>query len=320
MQWFTPVEVPVSPFQIKMEHKILTLGSCFAEQIGQKFVQNKFFVNVNPFGTTYNPLSIFEQLETVLGQGPDATFLAERNGVWVHFGYHSRFAERGSGQAVIDKIKQALTAKELQETQVVIFTLGTAWVYERAGRVVANCHRFPQNEFTKRLLEVEEIVEAFSRLYDKALSGKTVLFTLSPVRHQRDTFSLNSVGKAVLRLAIHKICQRWPVGYFPAYEIQLDELRDYRFYADDLLHPSEQAIEHIWQTFSQAYFSDADRRKLSKLAAIRRGLAHRPHELGPAYAVFLSQLTDEIKALGTEIDLTQELLEVEQRKAVLNFG
>ena len=188
-----------------------------------------------------------------------------------------------------------------------ILTFGTAWVYERQGEAVANCHRRPAAEFSKRRLSVEEIVETFAELIEGPLAGKQIILTVSPVRHTVDTLAGNAVSKATLRLAAEQLTERFKCSaYFPAFEILTDDLRDYRFYADDLVHPSPQAVEYVWEKFSAAVLSEQARRLLPDVRHIVVAAAHRPRNpQGATYREFCRRRLEEIAALP-QIDFRTE--------------
>ncbi len=312
MNWCTPVSVGKAGFDLSYGDNILTCGSCFSENIGQKLELHKFNVLSNPFGTVYNPISIFEQLSC---EQPNKILFANNQGVWSHFGYHSDFNELTKHQVEQNILQAHQKVKNFKPT-VLILTFGTAWVYEREGRLVANCHKFPAKEFVKRLLSVEEIVGAFELLYERFEPCKMIL-TLSPVRHYREGLEANAVSKAVLRLAIHKICEKWPVGYFPAYEIVMDELRDYRFYAEDLLHPSNTAVDLIWERFTQAYFDAQTSCIYKKVQTLLRQLTHKPRlPQSQQHQTFLLALKTQLQELN-ELDWQRELKELENQLLLL---
>ena len=220
------------------------VGSCFSDEIGGQMQQRYLNVTCNPFGTLYNPLSIAQAL--TMTEMPE---LIEHDGLWhamSHHGSFSRADKTAAEQAIrgsIETLQQAL-----REATVIIVTFGTAWVYEQAGRVVGNCHKLPESNFTRRRLTVEEIVAAWQPLLE-LYKDKRWLFTVSPIRHIKDGLHENQLSKATLLQAVEQL----KAVYFPSYEILLDELRDYRFYADDLVHPSSMAVNYIWERFVDTY-------------------------------------------------------------------
>ena len=250
MKLQTIVDIAPSNRKIGYEDSILMIGSCFADSIGEQMVQRNLRVTCNPFGTLYNPLSIAQALTMT-----DMPELIEHDGLWhsmAHHGSFSRSDRTEAEQAVrssIDALQQALA-----EATVVIVTFGTAWVYEQAGRVVGNCHKLPETNFTRRRLSVEEIVAAWKPLLER-YSDKHWVFTVSPIRHIRDGLHENQLSKATLLQAVESLTSEagLTADYFASFEIMLDELRDYRFYADDLVHPSSLAVNYIWERFVDTF-------------------------------------------------------------------
>jgi hypothetical protein len=283
---------------------IVTTGSCFSDNIGQRLSENKFRVVVNPLGTCYNPLSIHKGL---LMTEPDEDLFVESLGVWRHFDFHSKFFA-GTKEGLRELLMRQLP---VPKSDVLIITYGTSWVYKHkaTGKIVANCHKRPQAEFEKILLTRDQILGSFEEL--RASIKQQVIVTLSPVRHIKDTLELNSVSKSILRHAIYDLKD---VEYFPAYEIMMDDLRDYRFYGNDMIHPSDVAIEYIWQKFGERYFSKDTRELNERWQEVSRSLNHRPLNEGSAEnRKFLEGLLRELKALDGVLDLSNELQEIESR-------
>lgn len=240
MKFRTEIEPSPSGVQISYENRVLTLGSCFAAHIAGKLAEAKFRVTANPSGILFNPLSIAAAIRSYADPAPVGREELGFDGeVWYHFGFHGDLSAPTAEEALVrmNAARQA-GAEALRTADRVILTFGTAWVYEHGGEIVANCHRRPAAEFSRRRLSVEEIAETFAELLEGPLAGKQIILTVSPVRHVGDTLPGNAVSKAVLRLAAEELKQRFGcVEYFPAYEIVTDDLRDYRFYADDLVPP-----------------------------------------------------------------------------------
>ncbi|MCS7018578.1 MAG: GSCFA domain-containing protein [Cytophagales bacterium] len=316
MQFRTELTIPPAEAAITHQSRLLLVGSCFADEIGQRLAAYKFQTLINPFGTIFNPLSLFELLEKSHTGKPLATTLVERDGLFFHYGLHSRFFASTADDM------QHLVQKQLQQVaefwQVapqadkwLLITLGTAWIYEHiaTGVPVANCHKMPAHYFHKRLLQTEEIMAAFQKMYNVLPVGCRIVLTVSPVRHIKDTLPLNAVSKAVLRLAVHHICQQYEqVSYFPAYELLIDDLRDYRFYADDLLHPSQQAVEYIFEKFATAYFRQPTLELMHQWQKIRQGLLHKPlHPDSKAHRQFLLQLWHQLQQLAPYLDVQEEI-------------
>jgi len=312
----TEIEPQDSSIKIDYQSKILTLGSCFSDSIGQRLTEAKFQSEVNPYGTIFNPLSIFELMELSLERSEilDAAVL-KRDGYYFNYKFHSSFRAK-TKDTLHKRMEEALTkvAQQLKEANFIFITLGTAWVYEqnKTHMLVANCHKTPQKEFTRRLLSVEEIVPAFFALKEVINQFNPevqFIFTVSPVRHTRDTLKLNSVSKSVLRLAAYYMEDMAPdVHYFPAYEIMMDDLRDYRFYEKDLIHPNEQAIDYIWEQFVQTYLDKKDQATLEKWNKLQMALNHKPfNPKSGGHQKFLSKTLDQLKQLGKELPLDKEI-------------
>ncbi|WP_448520718.1 GSCFA domain-containing protein [Rhodoflexus sp.] len=316
MQFRTDFIIPPSEQTITHKSRLLLVGSCFADEVGQKLVENKFETLVNPFGTIFNPLSLLELLEKSLSGEELRTGPVEREGLFFHYGLHSRyFAQSAAAIQEVARRQMQQTADFLLRTprgdQWLMITLGTAWIYELLadGTPVANCHKIPAKNFHKRLLQVEEIVTAFEKFYCFLPDGCRVLLTVSPVRHIKDTIPLNAVSKSVLRLAAHRITEKFPqVAYFPAYELLLDDLRDYRFYADDMIHPSAAAVNYIFEKFAATFFDKATQSLLQQWQQIKKGLEHRPLQGGSiTHHRFLVQLLNRLEALAKYLDVRQEI-------------
>ena len=251
MKLQTIVDIAPSNRKIGYEDSILMIGSCFADSIGEQMVQRNLRVTCNPFGTLYNPLSIAQALTMT-----DMPELIEHNGLWHSMAHHGSFsrADRNEAEQVIRASIETMQ-KALREATVVIVTFGTSWVYEWKGeRVVGNCHKLPESNFTRRRLTAEEIVAAWKPLL-KRYSDKHWVFTVSPIRHIKDGLHENQLSKATLLQAVEKLTGEagLTADYFASFEIMLDELRDYRFYADDLVHPSSLAVNYIWERFVDTF-------------------------------------------------------------------
>ena len=299
MKLQTIIDIKPSQWHIGYEDKILMLGSCFADSIGEQMSQRGLDVTVNPFGTLYNPLSIaqainfqlndFSQLSTlkiwhcqiiVPFRAKNSQLIIHHDGLWhsmAHHGSFSRPTKEETEQAVKASIETMQSA--LSESSVVIVTFGTAWVYEMNGHVVANCHKLPESSFTRRRLSVEEIVAAWQPILDR-YPDKHWIFTVSPIRHIRDGLHENQLSKATLQMAIEQLSslEGRPGGvcYFPSFEIMLDELRDYRFYADDLVHPSSLAINYIWERFTDTFCTPQTRNEMNIRLKQFKQTQHRP--------------------------------------------
>lgn len=300
--------------QISYQSQLLILGSCFAENIGTKLEYYKFQTLRNPFGILYHPLAIEKLISRAINgdtySEKDLFFVNER---WHCFEAHSDLSDP-SKEALLEKLNTALrhTHQQISKSTHIIVTLGTAWVYKHlaANSVVANCHKVPQKEFSKELLSVHEIVKSleFTIKNIQTLNQKAQLvFTVSPVRHLKDGFVENQRSKAHLISAIHTVIDATalatnvPHEYFPAYELQMDELRDYRFYEADLVHPNPIAIAYIWEKFVEVWISANTHATLEKVAAVQKGLQHRPfNQESKQHKAFIRSLENKITYLQQE--------------------
>ena len=299
MKLTTPIDIPVSPWHIGYEDHILLLGSCFADEMAQQMQERYLSVVSNPFGTLYNPLSIANAINLPLEIGNNQSQIAQRasniksaifnyNGLYhsmYHHGSFSRPTREETEQAVLASIEAM--QKALNEASVIIVTFGTAWVYEMVNStcpnskwLVANCHKLPDSYFTRRRLTVEEIVAAWEPIIAR-YPDKHWLFTVSPIRHIKDGLHENQLSKATLLMAIEQITNtQSQIGlrssYFPSYELLLDELRDYRFYAEDLVHPSATAVKYIWERFVQTFCTTQTQNELILKHKQWKATQHRP--------------------------------------------
>ena len=279
-------EIQIKPFECKLKHthKILMFGSCFATNIGERLADAKFDVCINPFGVIYNPVSVANSIEILL---ENRTFtendLLMHNDLYYSFCFHSSFSDIDT-QLVLNKIN---TAKEqghkfIQNAEIIILTFGSAIVYKYAktNKIVANCHKLPRCEFEKTDLTIDEIINVTNTAIHniRTINSKAnFIFTVSPVRYLSDGALENQLSKSRLLLAINEICNtNNNCFYFPAYEIMMDELRDYRFYADDMLHPSTLAIEYIWQKFVNVAIDDKSLAIIDEIKKIQTAKNHRP--------------------------------------------
>lgn len=265
--------VPIPPSTLHLDHQrpILLIGSCFTEHISERLANSGFTVMANPFGILYNPHSIAECLLRCRDERTitDADLVCH-DGIFHSWLHHSRFSHPDK-DIVLQRCQQSLHSAHqfLQQNPIVILTLGTAYAYHLQGYgIVANCHKVPATRFTKQLLTPSHIISTLSQ----ALDGLDSILTISPIRHWADTPHGNQLSKSALMLATNAL----PTHYFPAYEIMMDELRDYRFYEPDMLHPSSLAIDIIWERFCQTYFTNATLLLAKKYQQLSRMQAHRP--------------------------------------------
>ncbi|MFN8259627.1 MAG: GSCFA domain-containing protein [Chitinophagales bacterium] len=279
MEFRTKINIPVSPFKVTHQDRLLLMGSCFTENIGHYLNRYQFATNINPFGIIYQPVSIFNNLKKVIKKEIySAGDLLQNNGLYLSLDHHGQFSGTDQGK-VLSTINASIDKAhaDFNAARFIIITLGTAFVYKHLeqDRIVANCHKIPNTAFEKRLLSMDEIKVAFNDVKD-LLKDKTVIFTVSPVRHWRDGAVENQRSKSILIASIHQLIDEHNnCFYFPAYEIMMDELRDYRFYAEDMLHPNEVAVKYIWQRFAEAYFSEDTQHINVQLEKINSLLQHR---------------------------------------------
>ena len=304
-------EIEVAPLAEGLEYgaKIFALGSCFAENISERLKRAKFSIASNPFGILFNPASIAAAIDRLADARSFAVcdITAGKEG-YFSFDAHSSLDGKTHTEAFGNLNKAvAQGAKSLAEADWVILTFGTAWVYEHEGRVVANCHKQPASQFERRRLSVTEIVERYSRLFEGILRDKRVILTVSPVRHIGDGLQENSVSKATLRLAVEELVAKYEnAHYFPSYEILIDDLRDYRYYADDLAHPSNMAVDYVWERFCDVVLTDAAKAKLSQVEQIVAAAEHRPfNPESEAHKAFCRKMLAKMESMS-EMDFTLE--------------
>lgn len=314
----TEVHITPSPDKITHRSNIFFIGSCFTENIGVRMEEYKFRVDINPFGINYNPASVARNIEFLLDK---KTFTRDKlhyyNERWFSFDHHSRFSHPDPDQclALINN-RLRLSSRNLIETDFFIITFGTAWVFERkkTGTIVSNCHKMPSNEFNRYLLSVDQIVQTFSDLINRLkdqIPRLKIIFTVSPVRHWKDGPVMNSVSKSALILSVHELVNRFAnVTYFPGYEIAMDDLRDYRYYDEDLLHPNNQMVNYIWNKFCQVYFEEETIEIIKEIDKLITARNHKPFNPGSKqHKRFLEKQLETIRKLYTKypfIDLKEE--------------
>lgn len=276
-------EIEITPWQRTIDYRsrILSIGSCFAQNIAERLAECKFRVATSPSGILFNPASIARCIELFCRQSEVcADDLFESDGRWLSYDFHSSLsaADRNEARLLMQSAVER-GAKLLEEADHLIVTLGTAWVYRlrATGEVVANCHKQPHSLFCRELLSVGESIDSLQRIVDSTPSKTHIILTLSPIRHIGEGMEDNSLSKAILRVAIDEIVRRNKrVSYFPSYEIMMDDLRDYRFYGDDLVHPSPMAISYIAEKFFAAALSNDAKKMMHNVLDIVRAAKHRP--------------------------------------------
>ena len=310
-------EIAITPWNQKLEYtdRIVCLGSCFASNIAAKLKESKFNVTDNPVGILFNPASIARSVKLMTSQATiNEADIFERNGRYVSFMFHSSLSGATPTEAVSIMQNAVATGGEaLKNAKLIIITLGSAYVWrDRDGEVVANCHQVGAKNFTTELLSLEQIVQNLEEI--TTLTSAKILFTVSPVRHLNDGLEGNSLSKALLRVAIDKIVEKYPdrADYFPSYEIVMDDLRDYRFYDSDMLHPSPQAVDYIAEKFFDAALSEQAKEQRDRVIQIMQARWHRPlNPTSEAYKNFCHQQLNAIDKLK-EVDFSEEKSYFEQ--------
>lgn len=307
MQFTTKIPIPKSHFPIDYHSKIVALGSCFAVNMSDKFDDYQFQNTANPFGILFHPLAIYE----IIRRSIQEDFFSEselffHNERWHSFDVHSDLSS-DQKEILLQKLHQLLVDFKTQITSAshILITYGTAWVYkEKASqKIVANCHKVPQSQFEKELLSATKIQEAIQdtmALIQSVNPHAHLIFTVSPVRHLKDGFVENQQSKSNLIIGIHQTlkAQQSAHSYFPSYEIMMDELRDYRFYAEDLLHPNNTAVQYIWERFSESNIAEDAYSVMREVESIQKGLQHKPfHADSQSHQLFVSQLQEKIRNL-----------------------
>ncbi len=318
----TEIELRPASFKIGIGSKIITIGSCFSEVIGSQLSENKIDTLCNPYGTVFNPASIFKLINHSLqNQAVFKHLFLQNDDIWQHYDFHSKFFAKTKEELenTLNHTHQQVN-QFLKKANVLIITLGSAWVHQlkENSQIVSNCHKSPGHLFKKELLTIKEILMRFRTMHEslKLQNPKIkIILTVSPVRHTKETLSLNSLSKSILRTACHELEQEFEdVHYFPSYEIMIDDLRDYRFYADDLIHPNAMAEKYIFDKFGEVYFEGNFLEFLKEWGQIRASLSHRPlHEKSASQRIFLEKLLDKLLNISTKVEVQEEINTVRTR-------
>ncbi len=312
MELQTKVNIPKSSFKINPTDRLLFVGSCFAENIGRRFVENQFDAIVNPYGTMYNPASVGHTVERVEGCSPSPRPHSPSPALRAPSPQGAReklpFAANGddfeeslltSSSPLGERMPVGQVRGRRSSFSVVVITLGTNHVYilKETGEIVDNCMKRPQKLFREEQLSVDGCADYLSRavaILKERNPEVKVIFTVSPIRYAKYGFHGSQLSKATLLLAVDKLVSESPesISYFPAYEIMNDELRDYRFYQPDMLHPSEQAVDYIYERFAETYFSEEANAMVAEWEPIKAALAHRPFNPdSEEHKAFLAKVT-----------------------------
>ncbi|MFW5644698.1 MAG: GSCFA domain-containing protein [Bacteroidota bacterium] len=284
MKFRTEIIPGPSDFQIRYNDPVMLIGSCFTEYIGSRLREKHFSTDINPFGVVYNPISVKRSLELLMNgkhyTNEDLEYYNEKYFSWDH---HSDFSGTEADKTLY-KINYKIQSSSsfLKKAKYLFISMGTAWVYrlKKKGRIVSNCHKMPANNFTRELLTVDYIASEYYELIQnlkKINPNLKIIFTVSPIRHWKDGAHGNQISKSILHLSIHQIQDKCAedADYFPSYEILLDDLRDYRFYGEDLIHPNQQAIDYIWEKFIESYFNETTKSQLIEIEKLVKASRHR---------------------------------------------
>jgi len=325
MKPFRTVVTPEkSPFLISHGDKIVSIGSCFSENVGKKFAEYKFNININPFGQQYNPYSIVTAIERLLNPVPyNEKDLVDHDELYHSFDHHGSFS-RSTVSETLQVINENLlqAAQDLKQATVLFLTFGTSHIFELKdkGKIVSNCHKLSGTQFAKRLMSPDEIINilssTFSKLKIQNPKLKTVL-TVSPVRYFAFGHHENTVSKAHLFSAIHAMQQQHPdYFYFPAYELVMDDLRDYRFFAEDMLHPNYQATDYVWEKLCDAILEPKTLLLMQDMDELLLASRHKPRNpASEAHKKFVRKNLEKIEKLEKEFALMFD----EERKSLQRF-
>jgi len=307
MKLITQVKLPSYPFRVDHHSPCLMIGSCFTENIGRLLERSMFPIAINPFGVSYNPVSVHRQLEALMDkQEYGIADLDQHDGLWFSFDHYTGFSSPDR-EACLKGINASFkdSKKLLQKAKLLVITWGTAWVYSQreTEKVVCNCHKIPADQFIRSRLSVKEIIRYYNELLPRLFKLNPelkVLLSVSPVRHWKDGAHGNQLSKASLLLATEALVKQFPdqVFYFPSYEMVMDELRDYRFYAEDMVHLNETATRYIWEKFSEALVSEESLKIIKDLEPLIRMKEHRSSgREGEAHLATLQKLEEKEKKL-----------------------
>lgn len=315
----------ISPFRINYDTPLLFTGSCFSENLGHHLLQRKFPALINPFGVIYNPASISKGIQRLITGAPFAeSDLHYYNKLWFSFHHHGSFSHPHKETALKTMNAQLDTASaHLQKAKFLFITFGTAWVYERKTdqEVVANCHKLPSEKFNRYLLKPEDIINEYAGLISLLHANNKdlqVFFTVSPVRHLKDGAIENQRSKAILLVALHEIIARSSMShYFPAYELVMDDLRDYRFFEENLTHPGKQAVDYIFRKFMDTFMDEDVKHQATEIHRFMKGFAHRPHHVIPTeiekYLAQMKKKAHTIEKKYPPLNFDDELYQLENK-------
>lgn len=310
--------------EISYFSRIFLIGSCFSQEIGRKFREFKFQVLTNPFGVTYNPVSLSGQIIRITSKNyfKKEDFFAKGE-TFNSFELHGSF-DNNSADELLSEVNGIVSNgfDFLSKSTHLYITLGTAWVYQsrKTSKIVNNCHKLPSADFTKSLLDLQLCTDSLREAIHSVRAINTdvkIIFTISPVRHLNDGFAENNLSKSLLRLSINQLMNEKDVFYFPSYEILMDDLRDYRFYKEDMIHPGDNAINYIWDTILQAQLSTSAEKIKANVETLLKSLNHKPfNEASAGHQLFLRKALESAENLQNkfaDIDLSDEIRALKAR-------
>lgn len=306
MKFRTEIKLQPKKNSIDYTSHLVLIGSCFSENMESKFDYFKFDQLTNPFGIIFQPIGIERALhDCVEHKEYHKADLLQHHDLWLSLNHHSKF-NASDPKIVLDRINKNIDKghQVLKKASHLIITLGTSWAYrwKENGSFVANCHKIPQSGFNNELLSSEEINESLANMIQNVKrfnKDVQIIFTVSPVRHLKDGFTENNLSKALLIKAVHELLDSDKIHYFPSYEIMMDDLRDYRFYKRDLVHPNEIAVDYIWEHFKNTWISKQAQETMKEIEEIQRSLMHKafdPESHG--HQLFLDKLNKRIQNLN----------------------
>ncbi len=312
MNFRTEIKISKPDFDINFNSNIFFIGSCFSDNTGNYFKKYKFKTLINPYGVLYNPESVSNSLNYIIDNKKfTETDLIKFNGKWLSLDHHSSFSDANLN-TVIDKINKSTNKAHnfIKQTGFLFITLGTSWVYRynETNKIIANCHKIPAKKFTRELLTTDHIVNNYKILIKKITEINPqikIIFTVSPIRHLKDGLHQNQISKSILFVAINELNKIFDnTSYFPSFEIINDDLRDYRFYKDDLTHITYFAINYIWKKISIKYFTQDTQNKINEIDKILKAVNHKPYDKNSAeYKKFISDILNKIYTFETNLKL-----------------
>ncbi len=305
MKFRTEIKIPEGNKKIGYQSQIVLYGSCFTENIEKKLSYYKFRNFSNSHGILFNPKAIEKAVDDCIRQKVyQKNDLYYFNDLWLSFYHHTKFSSPDADEALLRINSEIENAHEsLKKATHIIITLGTSWIYhyKKEDIPVANCHKIPQKEYRRTLLNTEEVNQILRSVISKLHTFNPeiqIIFTVSPVRHLKDGFMENSLSKAILLTAIHQLTDNRKISYFPSYEIMMDDLRDYRFYKNDMIHPNDTAVNYIWKLFKNSWIEKKEHHLMKEIDAVQRSLMHKPfNPESEQHQEFVIKLDNKIRKL-----------------------